>query len=177
MSEMLTVQDLSATVCEAPKILSSPLNHEAPSFRGLSPAVHPPTRRRRGCVACGREPLYHSAWTSVNQRKTNIRQLPDTCRDRALPLFSSRAVASTPLVQKFRVCWKSHSPITALCALLRPPLPGQTEDCYAVLYFMDQTIPETQIQPSLCGPLEDGWFLSPPAFESGTCPVPPANYS
>ncbi|KAJ7673430.1 hypothetical protein B0H17DRAFT_1140902 [Mycena rosella] len=61
-------------------------------------------------------------------------------------------------------------PITAVCAIVRPPFPGQTEDFYATLHVMDKTEPETQFQTSQTtrnGQPEDGWFLSPPAFEFG----------
>ncbi|KAJ6602422.1 hypothetical protein DFH09DRAFT_1354778 [Mycena vulgaris] len=76
-----------------------------------------------------------------------------------------------PAETKFCVGWRSHldRPITALCALIRPPLPGETENCRATVHVMDDSRPETQLQPSQTlafGP-RGGWFLSPPAFETG----------
>ncbi|KAJ7475134.1 hypothetical protein B0H11DRAFT_2034256 [Mycena galericulata] len=87
----------------------------------------------------------------------------------------SEHVAATyyiPGVKLFRICWKSlNRPITALCAVIRPPLPGQTLNCRAAIHVMDQTIPDTQTQisptPSHGNLDHDLWFSGPAAFETG----------
>ncbi|KAJ7485201.1 hypothetical protein B0H11DRAFT_2018447, partial [Mycena galericulata] len=87
----------------------------------------------------------------------------------------SEHVAATyyiPGVKLFRICWKSlNLPITALCAVIRPPLPGQTLNYCAAIHVMDLTIPDTQTQispaPWYGNYDRDLWFSSPAAYETG----------
>ncbi|KAJ7471882.1 hypothetical protein FB451DRAFT_1399184 [Mycena latifolia] len=78
-----------------------------------------------------------------------------------------------PAETPFRIYWRSHldRPITALCAVIRPPLPGEPEEYYATVHVMDETRPTTQLQcsrnPNPTGQIQGGWFLGPPAFETG----------
>ncbi|KAJ7471881.1 hypothetical protein FB451DRAFT_1470908 [Mycena latifolia] len=75
-----------------------------------------------------------------------------------------------PAASRFRVYWRSHRrPMTAVCALVRPPLPGQTEEHVASIHVMDKTMPVSQFQSSetpFNSRLIEGWFSSPPAGES-----------
>ncbi|KAJ7736753.1 hypothetical protein DFH07DRAFT_97680 [Mycena maculata] len=69
----------------------------------------------------------------------------------------------------FCVSWQTRRDITALCAVVRPPLPGEDVNCRASVHRMDRDMPETQVQTSLT-PFygQQGiYFTSPPAFEKG----------
>ncbi|KAJ6602421.1 hypothetical protein DFH09DRAFT_1470021 [Mycena vulgaris] len=78
-----------------------------------------------------------------------------------------------PAGTEFRVGWMSPGRgVTAVCMLLRPPLPGQTDDCCVMIHIMEKSHPDTQFQSSqtpverIPG-LESGWFSGPPPFASG----------
>ncbi|KAJ7119540.1 hypothetical protein C8R44DRAFT_853668 [Mycena epipterygia] len=86
-------------------------------------------------------------------------------------LPSNTARSACPLSKnKFRVSWQSRPkhPITALCALFGPRLPGEARN--STVHVMDASIPISQLQSSetaFYGHIGDGWFVSPPALQTG----------
>ncbi|KAJ7673428.1 hypothetical protein B0H17DRAFT_1208386 [Mycena rosella] len=79
-----------------------------------------------------------------------------------------------PAITQFRVGWRSYGrSITAVCTLAGPAPPSaEMADSSALIYVMDKNMPDSQFQSSettFNGQSGDseGWFFSPPAFESG----------
>ncbi|KAJ6482068.1 hypothetical protein C8R47DRAFT_1133811 [Mycena vitilis] len=69
--------------------------------------------------------------------------------------------------QRILVCWRALSPITALCAVIRPA--SRSEKVQTVVYPMDAGRPETQAMASHLSQPSDipGWFSGPPAGRTG----------
>ncbi|KAJ7186796.1 hypothetical protein C8R46DRAFT_1024787 [Mycena filopes] len=90
------------------------------------------------------------------------------------PIFGDNSVTATYMVPAgthFLVCWRVRTPIVALCAITRPPLPGQTTNCRASLQVLDNR--DLAAIPNQHWPWGEGVhaapdpFASPPVSERG----------
>ncbi|KAJ7141815.1 hypothetical protein C8R46DRAFT_1233522 [Mycena filopes] len=90
------------------------------------------------------------------------------------PIFGDNSVTATYMVPAgthFLVCWRVRTPIVALCAITRPPLPGQTTNCRASLQVLDNR--DSAAIPTQQWPWGEGVhagpdpFASPPVSERG----------